>query len=83
LGERYFATFSSTMLSMISFLQDYSLNKYVELTKDNVIELLEYAIYHRDNNNSFKTVNKLCEIVDTWDEMESQNFHLFLQIENN
>jgi len=34
--------------------------------------------YHRDYNNSFKTIVKLCEIINTWEEMEENNFHLFL-----
>lgn len=79
LGERYFATFSNTILNSLH----YNLNKYIEMTKQNIIELLNYATYHRDCNNSFKTVVKLCEIIDTWEEMEDNNFHLFLQIEGN
>ncbi len=82
LGERYFATFTNNILSMISFLSNYELGKYIEMNKQNIIELLNYVIYHRDYNNSFKTVSKLCEIIDTWDNMEMNNFHLFLQIEN-
>lgn len=82
LGERYFATFFNDILS-IPYLHDYELGKYIEMTKQNIIEILNYAIYHRDCNNSFKTVVKLCEIIDTWDDMEINNFHVFLQIENN
>ncbi len=83
LGERYFSTFFIDILSTIKFLTNYTLGKYIEVTKQNVIELLSYASFHRDCNNNFKTVNKLCEIIDTWDDMEANNFHLFLQIENN
>lgn len=79
LGERYFATFNSNILDKIH----YELNKYVEMTKQDIIKLLNYASYHRDCNNSFKTVVKLCEIIDTWEEMEENNYHVFLQIENN
>lgn len=79
LGERYFATFSNDILNSCK----YELNKYIEMTKQNIVELLDYTAYHRDCNNSFKTVTKLCEIIDTWEEMEENNFHLFLQIENN
>lgn len=79
LGERYFATFSNDILNSCK----YELNKYIEMTKQNIVELLNYTAYHRDCNNSFKTVTKLCEIIDTWEEMEENNFHLFLQIENN
>lgn len=82
LGERYFATFTNNILK-ISFLDTYELNKYIEITKENAIELLNYIIYNRDCNNSFKTVIKLCEIIDTWDTMEEENFHVFLQIEEN
>ena len=83
LGERYFATFPDKILTEISYLNNYKIGKYIEMTKQNAINLLNYIIYHRDCNNSFKTVIKLCEIIDTWDEMEINNFHLFLQIENN
>ena len=83
LGERYFATFSNEILQAISYLNNYELGKYLEMTKQNIIDILNYAIYHRDCNNSFKTVTKLCEIIDTWDDMEINNFHIFLQVENN
>lgn len=83
LGERYFSTFYNDILSSVQFLINYELGKYIEVTKQHIIELLYYASFHRDCNNSFKTVNKLCEIIDTWDDMEANNFHLFLQIENN
>ena len=53
------------------------------MTKEYAIQLLDYISYHRDCNNSFKTVVKLCEIIDTWDFMEKENFHIFLQIEEN
>lgn len=82
LGERYFATFSNDILN-IQFLLSYEIGKYIEMNKQNIIELLNYVTYHRDCNNSFKTVIKLCEIIDTWEEMEDNNFHLFLQIEEN
>lgn len=83
LGERYFATVSNEILKNIQFLSTYELGKYIEATKQNIIDLLNYMSYHRDCNNSFKTIVKLCEIIDTWDTMETNNFHIFLQIENN
>lgn len=83
LGERYFATFPNNILTSINFLSNYKIGKYIEMTKQNIVDLLNYTLYHRDCNNSFKTVNKLCEIIDTWDDMELNNFYLFLQIENN
>ena len=83
LGERYFATFTNNIINSISFLSNYELGKYIETTKQNIIEILNYASYHKDLNNSFKTVPKLCEIIDTWEEMEDNNFHIFLQIEEN
>ena len=83
LGERYFATVSNQILSNIQFLSSYQLGKYIEVTKQNIIDLLTYMSYHRDYNNSFKTIVKLCEIINTWEEMEENNYHIFLQIENN
>ena len=83
LGERYFSTFPKTILAECSCLHNYTIGKYIEMTKDNIIEILNYSIYHRDCNNSFKTVNRLCEIIDLWNDIEINNFHLFLQIENN
>ncbi len=83
LGERYFTTVSNEILKNIQFLSTYELGKYIEATKQNIIDLLNYMSYHRDCNNSFKTVVKLCEIIDTWNIMEENNFHIFLQIENN
>lgn len=82
-GERYFSTFNIQIYHALSFLKKYVINKYIEITKENAIEMLEYIIYHKDSQNSFKSVPKLCEIIDTWDEMEKNNFHLFLQITYN
>lgn len=82
LGERYFGTFQLN-LSNINFLTDYQIGQYMEIDKQTVQCLLNYCTSHRDNNNSFKTVYRLCEILDTWDEMEAHDFHLFLQINSN
>lgn len=82
LGERYFGTYQLN-LNNISFLTEYQIGQYIEMDKQTVQYLLNYCTSHRDNNNSFKTVYRLCEILDTWDEMESQDFHLFLQINYN
>jgi len=80
LGERYYAVYNSKILELFP---QYEIGKIIELDKADINKMLQFCIYHKDNNNSFKGVPKLCEILDNWDDMENQNYHIFLQCENN
>lgn len=53
--------------------------EYVELTKDCAEELRNAAAVNRDYFGTFNTVQDLCELCDTYDELKESGHHFYVE----
>lgn len=79
LGEKWYARKFWDLHNSMSFLQDYECGDYIELSKKNLDEMLQYATHHRDYFDGFESVIDLCELLDRYDEFQAAGLHLFYE----
>lgn len=80
--EVYYARKFWTLIQEASFLrvnEDYG--EYIQLSRDNVEELLQIAAHNRDYFNGFSTVPALCKILDEFDDMEEAGYHYYMEFD--
>lgn len=79
LGEVWYARKFWDLHNNMSFLRDYECGEFIELTKDNLEEMLTFATHHTDYWDGFKSVPELCEILYSFDEMNERGYHYYYE----
>jgi len=80
--EVYYARKFWTLIQEASFLRvNEDCGEYIQLSRDNVEELLQIAAHNRDYFNGFSTVPALCKILDEFDDMEEAGYHYYMEFD--
>ena len=67
-----------SLVENCSFIpKDYENGDYIELTKEDLEEMIAVACHNRDYFDSYKNVPMLCELRDKIDEDESLGYHYY------
>lgn len=79
LGEKWYGRKFWNMHRNMSFLQNYKCGEYIELSKDNIEEMLQYLTHHLDYWDGFETVPALCKILYSYDNVINQGYKYFYE----
>lgn len=58
---------------------DYESGDFIQLTEDDLKDMIKVACEYRDYFDTYNNVPKLCELRDKFDEIEEEGDHLFLE----
>ena len=61
------------------FNHDYECGEYVQITRENLEEMITYAAHHPNYFDNFDSVAQLCELLYHWDELEEAGLHLYYE----
>ena len=80
--EVYYARKFWKLIEDASFInvQD-DCGEYIELSRENVEELIGIATHNADYFDGFTTVPKLCEILRHFDEDEENGYHYYMEFD--
>ena len=79
LGEVWYARKFWDLHNNMSFLRDYECGEFIELTKENLEEMIAFATHNTDYWDGFETVATLCKILYTFDEMNERGYHYYYE----
>ena len=71
-----------SVLQEMSWLRDYKDDEcgtYVELTRENLEEMLNHCAHHQDYFGGFSTVPDLCQLLWEWDALEADGLKIFYE----
>lgn len=69
-----------SLVEHCSFIpNDYENGDYIQLTKENLEEMIKVACEYPDYFDSYQNVPKLCELRDAFDEVAEQGYHYYLE----
>ena len=80
IGEKWYARKWYDMLHFLEaecFKEPYECGEYILMEKENIEKMLQYAIHHTDYFDSFQTVEKLCNILYHWDELQEAGLQIY------
>ena len=68
-----------SLVENVSFLHDYESGEFVQLSKDNIEEMIKVACEYPDYWGDYNNVPALCRMRDTFHETEENGYHYFLE----
>lgn len=81
--EKYYARKFWDLVNNCSFIpRDYEDGTWLQLTKNNIEEMIRVACENRNYFGTYDDVPKLCELRDEFDELEENGFHLYLEYDS-
>lgn len=63
--------------SFINVQDDYG--EYIELSRENVEELIDIAVHNEDYFGGFETVPDLCRILHDFDDQAEEGYHYYME----
>lgn len=80
--EVYYARKFWKLIEDASFInvQD-DCGEYIELSRENIEELIEIATHHEDYFGGFETVPSLCRILADFDTTEEEGYHYYMEFD--
>ena len=71
------------LINSVSFIKDINKDscEFIQLTKDDIEDMLQIASHTPDYFDSFDTVPKLCEILYHFDEDEKDGWHYYFEFD--
>lgn len=80
--EVYYARKFWALIEQASFINiNDDCGEYLELSRENVEELIEIATHNRDYFGGFETVPRLCEILRDFEETEEDGYHYYMEFD--
>ena len=80
--EVYYARKFWTLIEQASFINvNDDCCDFIELSRENVEELINIATHNADYFDGFTTVLKLCEILRHFDEDEENGYHYYMEFD--
>jgi len=80
--EVYYARKFWTLIEQASFLNvNDDCGEFIELSRENVEELINIATHNADYFDGFTTVPKLCEILRHFDEDEEEGYNYYMEFD--
>lgn len=80
--EVYYARKFWTLIEQASFINvNDDCCDFIELSRENVEELINIATHNADYFDGFTTVPKLCEILRHFDEDEENGYHYYMEFD--
>ena len=80
--EVYYARKFWALIENASFLDvKDDCGAFIELSRENVEELITIATHNADYFDGFETVPKLCEILRNFDENEENGYHYYMEFD--
>lgn len=80
--EVYYARKFWTLIEQASFLNvKDDCGDFIELSRENVEELINIATHNADCFDGFETVPKLCKILQHFDEDEENGYHYYMEFD--
>lgn len=58
---------------------DYESGEFIELTKENLEEMIQVACKYRDYWDTYNNIPTLCELRDSFDDITNQGYHYYLE----
>lgn len=78
-NEVYYARKFWDLYHNLSFTKDYECGDYVQITRNQVEEMLKIACQYEDYFCDFNTVPQLCRLLKYWDIVEENNLKVFFE----
>ena len=79
-SEIFYARKWWSLVENCSFIpSDYESGDYIQLTKENIEEMIKVACEYRDYFDSYQNIPKLSDIRDAFDEDEENGYHYYLE----
>ena len=80
--EVYYARKFWTLIQEASFLNvNDDCGEFIELSRENVEELINIATHNTDYFDGFETVPQLCKILQHFDEDEEKGYHYYMEFD--
>lgn len=80
--EVYYARKFWTLIEQASFLNvKDDCGEFIELSRENVEELINIATHNEDYFGGFETVPRLCEILRDFEETEENDYHYYMEFD--
>ena len=80
--EAYYARKFWALIEQASFLNvKDDCGEFIELSRENVEELINIATHNADYFDGFETVPKLCEILRHFEEDEENGYHYYMEFD--
>jgi len=80
--EVYYARKFWELIREASFINiDDDCGEYLELSRENIEELIEIATHNEDYFGGFETVPRLCRILADFDEAEEEGYHYYMEFD--
>ena len=81
--ETWYARKYWDLIENLSFIKDIDedCGEFIQLTKDNIEEIIQVATHHPDYWGKFDTVPTLCEILYNFDEDEENGWHYYFEFD--
>lgn len=81
-AEVYYARKFWTLIEQASFLNvKDDCGDFIELSRENVEELINIATHNADYFDGFETVPRLCEILRNFDEDTENGYHYYMEFD--
>ena len=81
-SEVYYARKFWALIEQASFLNvKYDCGEFIELSRENVEELITIATHNADYFDGFTTVPRLCEILRDFDEDAENGYHYYMEFD--
>lgn len=80
--EVYYARKFWSLIEQASFLNvNGDCGEFIELSRENIEELINIATHNADYFDGFETVPKLCEILRNFNEDEENGYHYYMEFD--
>lgn len=80
--EVYYARKFWSLIQEASFIDvKEDCGEWLELTRENIEELITIATHNKDYFDGFNTVPKLCEMLYNFDEIEEEGYHYYMEFD--
>ena len=70
------------MLRALSFINvERDCGEFIQLSRENLEEILDAAAHHRDYFGGFEVVPAICEALANFDEVEDEGYHYYFEFD--